>query len=70
MSDLDRRDAEESAKLVDQLRPAVLGVLVLTRLTGILFLPLFFALGRPLFPHQAQGSLVTRRILRQSSPDG
>jgi len=48
------------AKLRDQLRPAILSMLVLTVLTGTIFPLLLFAIGRPLFPRQASGSLVTR----------
>lgn len=48
------------AKLGKQLRPAVLSVLVLTLLTGCGFPLLLFAIGRPLFPRQADGSMLTR----------
>ena len=48
------------AKLGDQIRPAVLSVLVLTLLTGCVFPLLLAAIGRPLFPRQASGSLLTR----------
>jgi K+-transporting ATPase ATPase C chain len=48
------------AKLSEQLRPAILSVLVLTLLTGGAFPLLLFAIVRPLFPHQAGGTLVTR----------
>lgn len=48
------------AKLGDQIRPAILSVLVLTLLTGCVFPLLLAALGRPLFPRQAGGSLITR----------
>jgi K+-transporting ATPase ATPase C chain len=47
-------------KLGQQIRPAVLSVLVLTLLTGCVFPLLLAAIGRPLFPHQASGSLVMR----------
>jgi potassium-transporting ATPase KdpC subunit len=50
----------DCAKLSEQLRPAVLSVLVLTLLTGCAFPFLLFAIARPLFPRQADGSLVTR----------
>jgi potassium-transporting ATPase KdpC subunit len=43
-----------------QFRPAILGALVLTLLTGCGFPLLLFAIGRPLFPRQADGSLLTR----------
>jgi K+-transporting ATPase ATPase C chain len=48
------------ANLGDQIRPAVLSVLVLTLLTGCVFPLLLAVIGRSLFPHQANGSLVTR----------
>jgi potassium-transporting ATPase KdpC subunit len=48
------------AKLGEQIRPAILSVLVLTLLTGCAFPLLLAAIGRPLFPHQASGSLVMR----------
>jgi len=48
------------AKLSKQVRPAILSVLVLTFLTGCIFPLLLFAIGRPLFPRQAGGSLLTR----------
>jgi K+-transporting ATPase ATPase C chain len=48
------------AKLGEQIRPAILSVLVLTLLTGCAFPLLLAAIGRPLFPRQAGGSLVTR----------
>jgi potassium-transporting ATPase KdpC subunit len=48
------------AKLREQIRPAVLSVLILTLLTGCIFPLLLAAIGRPLFPRQAGGSLLTR----------
>jgi potassium-transporting ATPase KdpC subunit len=49
---------QPNAELLGQLRPALLGVPVLTLLTGVLF-PLAVAIvARPLFPHQAGGSLI------------
>ena len=48
------------AKLAEQVRPAILSVLVLTFLTGVIFPLLLFAIGRPLFFRQAGGSLLTR----------
>jgi K+-transporting ATPase ATPase C chain len=48
------------AKLGEQIRPAILSVVVLTLLTGCVFPLLLAAIGRPLFPRQASGSLVTR----------
>jgi K+-transporting ATPase ATPase C chain len=49
------------ARLGDQIRPAILSVLVLTLLTGCAFPVLLAAIGRPLFPRQAGGSLLMRR---------
>jgi potassium-transporting ATPase KdpC subunit len=43
-----------------QLRPLLLGVPVLTLLTGAAFPIVLAALARPLFPYQANGSLVAR----------
>jgi len=60
MLDPGQREPEQSAKFIDQLRPAVLSVVVLTLLTGVLFPLLLFAIGRPLFPREASGSLITR----------
>lgn len=48
------------ARLSEQLRPAILSVLVLTLLTGCVFPLLLFAIARPLLPRQAGGTLVTR----------
>jgi len=48
------------AKLSEQVRPAILSVLVLTLLTGCAFPLLLFAIARPLFPRQAGGSLIVR----------
>jgi potassium-transporting ATPase KdpC subunit len=48
------------AKLGEQIRPAIWSVVVLTLLTGCAFPLLLAAIGRPLFPRQASGSLVTR----------
>ena len=45
------------AKLSDQIRPAILSVLVLTLLTGCVFPLLLAFIGRPLFPRQADGDL-------------
>lgn len=47
------------ARLRQQLRSAGLAVLILTLLTGCGFPLLLFAIGRPLLPRQATGSLVT-----------
>jgi potassium-transporting ATPase KdpC subunit len=46
--------------LLDQVRPLLLAVVLLTLLTGVVFPLLLAALARPLFPHQAGGSLVER----------
>ena len=48
------------AKLDKQLRPAILSVLLLSLLTGCVFPALLFAIGKPLFPRQAGGTLLTR----------
>jgi K+-transporting ATPase ATPase C chain len=48
------------ARLSEQIRPAILSVLVLTLLCGCVFPLLLAGIGRPLFPHQAAGSLVVR----------
>ena len=47
------------AKPGKQLRPAILSALVLTALTGAAFPLLLLAIASPLFPRQANGSLVT-----------
>jgi K+-transporting ATPase ATPase C chain len=44
----------------EQLRPAILSVLILTLITGCGFPLLLFAIARPLFPYQAAGSLISR----------
>jgi K+-transporting ATPase ATPase C chain len=49
-----------AARLGDQIRPALLSVLVLTLLTGCVFPLLLSAIGRPLFPREADGSLLER----------
>jgi potassium-transporting ATPase KdpC subunit len=48
------------AKLGEQIRPAILSVLVLTALTGCVFPLLLLAIARPLFPRQSGGSLARR----------
>ncbi|OAI48331.1 hypothetical protein AYO44_07360 [Planctomycetaceae bacterium SCGC AG-212-F19] len=48
------------AELRLQFRPLLLGVPLLTVLTGALFPIVLAALARPLFPHEANGSLVGR----------
>src|SRR5271166_961049 len=45
---------------VELIRPAILTVLVLTLLTGCVFPLVLAAMGRALFPRQANGSLATR----------
>lgn len=52
-------DEPPQARLREQLRPAILGALVLTLLAGCVFPALLFAIGRRLFPRQADGSLLT-----------
>jgi K+-transporting ATPase ATPase C chain len=49
------------SKLRGQLRAVILGFISLTLLTGCVFPWGLFALGRLLFPGQANGSLLTRR---------
>jgi len=62
----DERSGQQSspphcrAKLNEQIRPAILSVLVLTVLCGVVFPLLLLALARPLFPHQTRGSLIRR----------
>jgi K+-transporting ATPase ATPase C chain len=46
--------------VLEQVRPALLSVLVLTFLTGVVFPLVIAALACPLFPRQAGGSLVAR----------
>jgi potassium-transporting ATPase KdpC subunit len=48
------------AAVVEQLRPALLSILLLTLLSGVLFPLVLAALARPLFPYQAGGSLIVR----------
>ena len=66
MSDTDEPEGRpasvraSNAKLREQIRPAILSVLVLTVLTGCVFPLLLLAIARPLFPRQTGGSLVTR----------
>jgi len=47
------------AKFSDQIRPAILSVVVLSLLTGCVFPLVLAAIARPLFPRQAGGSLIT-----------
>ncbi len=46
--------------LREQLLPLLLGVPLLTLLTGVAFPLVLTALARPVFPHQAKGSLIER----------
>lgn len=48
-------------RLKEQLRPAVLSVLVLSLLAGAVFPLVLFTIAAPLFPVQASGSLVLQR---------
>jgi K+-transporting ATPase ATPase C chain len=48
------------ARLTAQFRPAILSVIVLTLVAGGAFPLLLFAIARPSFPRQADGSLVIR----------
>jgi K+-transporting ATPase ATPase C chain len=48
------------ATLREQLRPALLSVFLLTFLAGVIFPMALFVLGRTLFSHQADGSLIIR----------
>lgn len=48
------------AKLNEQIRPVIMGVLILTLFTGCVFPLALFAIARPLFRHQAAGSLLTQ----------
>lgn len=52
--------ARPRAKLGEQIRPAILSVLVLALLTGCAFPLLVAIIGRASFPSHADGSLVTR----------
>ena len=55
------RSAAAQARLIQQLRPALLSVLLLTLLTGAIFPLMLFAIAAPLFPYQAAGSLTRLR---------
>ncbi len=48
------------AQLLDNLRPAIVGMVLLTILTGILFPLALFGVGGAIFPKKAAGSLVRR----------
>jgi K+-transporting ATPase ATPase C chain len=54
------QSAHPLAVVLEQIRPALLSVLLLTLLTGVLFPVAVAALAWPLFPHQARGSLIVR----------
>jgi potassium-transporting ATPase KdpC subunit len=43
-----------------QLRPAILSIVLLTVITGCAFPSLLYVIAAPIFPHQAAGSLVMR----------
>jgi potassium-transporting ATPase KdpC subunit len=53
--------AAADVRLAQQLRPAVLSVLVLSVITGCVFPLVLFAIGGLLFPYQAGGSLTLLR---------
>ena len=58
MADSDNRP---STTVGEQLRPAILSVLLITLMTGCGFPLILFAIAWPLFPYQAEGSLISRR---------
>jgi len=58
--DEDSASPQRFASVLEQLRPALLSVTVLTLLTGAVFPLVLAALARPFFPRQATGSLVER----------
>ena len=58
--DEDSASPHPLAAMPDQLRPALLSVLLLTLLTGVVFPFALAALACPLFRHQAGGSLIVR----------
>jgi potassium-transporting ATPase KdpC subunit len=53
-------EPNQGSRFRNQLRPAIVSVVALTLLTGCVFPLVLLAIGRPLFPRQADGSLVTR----------
>jgi len=63
-ADPERDEASPSSQrltaVLEQLRPALLSVLLLTLLTGVVFPVALATLARPLFPRQAGGSLIVR----------
>jgi potassium-transporting ATPase KdpC subunit len=52
--------ASFSAQLTAQLRPALLGLVLLTLITGAAYPAIMFVVGRLVFPDQADGSLLSR----------
>jgi potassium-transporting ATPase KdpC subunit len=54
------RSAPILPELIAQLRPALLGLVLLTILTGAAYPAALFAVGRLVFPDQAGGSLIAR----------
>jgi K+-transporting ATPase ATPase C chain len=64
LADLARDEASPPARrlapVLEQLRPALLSVLLLTLLSGVLFPLALVALACPIFPRQAGGSLIHR----------
>lgn len=46
--------------MLQQLRPAIMSVIVLTVLTGLVFPLVITGVAQVVFPHQAQGSLITQ----------
>jgi K+-transporting ATPase ATPase C chain len=58
---MDDPAARPQAKISEQIRPAILSVLVLALVAGCAFPLLLAVIGRTLFPRHADGSLVTRR---------
>ena len=59
-SNADPAGSSLTPKFREQLRPAILGVILLTVLTGCVFPAVLWGLGRLLYPSQAAGSLVSR----------
>jgi potassium-transporting ATPase KdpC subunit len=60
LADTVPRPSQLLASLREQLQPALLSVLFLTFLTGAIFPLILLGFARPLFPRQADGSLVAR----------
>jgi len=59
-SNEDSPSPQPLAAVLEQLRPALLSVLLLTVLSGVIFPLALAALAWPLFPRQAGGSLIVR----------